>query len=191
LVLLFSVLVVTGCKVEPVQAFYGVYADACAVVSWKERESLAVLILPLDLVEGYAGYTQLETGMALEHLIGLPAIQTWESTSQALSQARDLTTTLACTTTAKSRDEVDDQSRVEALVGGAGYLRKTGLADTLIAITGFSDPFSLLSGIRQVSVYDLRAAFTLPKAIDWKYVESYLNLYVEEVLRYQRRSKEA
>lgn len=180
-------LMLTSCSSKPVEAAYVLSDGSSACAAWIEADHLVVLLLDSAVVDGYAAYAKLDKGVAIQHLIGLPAKQVMHVSQELLSSFKQLATTLAAASGGVQRDQVDAQMRLEALTKGAGYLRKTLLADTLASITGQDDPFGKLETVTQATVFDIRTSLAVSQNTDWQNLGLYLKCYVEELRRYQRK----
>ncbi len=181
-------LMLCGCHDPSPKAMYGVYGEEASFVSWMEGDSLAVLFVSPFMLASYAEETGLDEVQALQNLCGLSSEMVMEGTASSFALLRNLSGALVVATQDVEGKDVDDQMRLQALARGAKDLRKTSLADTLTSITGLADPFSFLESVTQVLVLDLTDLVSLDEHTDWEYLKAYLESYIEEVKRFQRRS---
>ena len=188
LIILVVLLLFSGCADTSVKTYFATYEEAAFVVGFVQEKSLMVLVLPQSLLEK-ARIGTISTLTAVEDLIGMKMDAVYEGSSDRYYQMQELATTLVVNTTdIEDRNNVDGLMRLEALGRGAGYLRKTGLTDTLATVAGFEDPFDNLKEFTQFQVIDLTDVLKSEDYTDWDRFKTAFAYYVEELLRYQRRS---
>jgi len=183
-----SFLLLNSCKASTLQAYYAAYDGEVGVIAVVDDSALTVVMLPWDVLSAFAKDKGIQNTEALAQLGGLKAIESFEADRKSLQTVKDLLTTLAIDTTEKSDVEIGDEDRLKALVAGAEYLRKTGLADTLASICPGFDLFPLLEGVGKVMVFDLTNVLEFDEHTDWQQMQLYIQRYVDEVVHYQRRS---
>lgn len=183
---LFSTLFYS-CSPSMVEAEYLLSDGELACVSWVENDHLAVLLLPQEMVDGFAAFSQSDPAMTVVYLVGLPASSVRQASYDSLVSFGKLAVTLSATARGVPSSDVDAALCLEVLSEGARYLRKSFLADTLASITGQSDPFGMLETVKQATVFDLRTSLALSQNTDWELLRAHLKRYVEEIRRFQRK----
>ncbi|NCC65535.1 MAG: hypothetical protein EOM15_12850 [Spirochaetia bacterium] len=179
----------SGCKQQAIYVLCVTYEDAASIVCFAQQERLMVLVLPQELVAAATRETGLHEFEAIEDLLPVPLNARYTSKAAYLEEYRELTTTLVVNTTEiEERSKVDGRLRLEALHQGAGYLRKTPFKDTLASVVGFEDPFAFLEEYTEFEVFDLTDVLQTEDYTDYKRFRTSFTYYVEELLRYQRRS---
>ncbi len=179
--MILSLLLFSGCAHDPSSAYYGLFEDEATLIAFEAGDTLFMVILPWSLVTEHAELTDRGPSEVLLELGGMEPLLVVEREGGEFARIRDLLTTLVVNTTDRTLEEVDDQSRLEALKAGAPYLRKTGLADTLSTTCPGLDSFSLLQQIEQFRVYDLRSVLEEETVVDWQQLKSHMRLYLEQV----------
>lgn len=177
-----------GCKAEPLKATYLLGKTEFAASAWIEDGTLSVLLLDRSVIESYAVYTDLEQSVAFQHLVGLEAAFSNEVGEKQIEDLSRLLSSLAVATGKASEGRIDDRMRIQTLAESAGHLRKTLLADTLIAIAGTEEVFEQLERVEHAAVYDLRSKLAVSEKSDWQRLRMYLNQYVENIRRAETRS---
>jgi len=189
LVVLLALLSLTSCKEPSLMVFCTTYEEGQSIVGFAQDKSLMLLVLPQSLVQSAINETGFSAFDAIEDLLDMPLNARFTGNTALLDQYREIATTLVVNTKGiEDRDKVDGRMRLASLSSGAGYLRKTPLKDTLASVVGFEDPFAFLKEYTQFEVFDLTNVLQTEDFTDYKRFRASFAYYVEELLRYQRRS---
>ncbi|NCC63218.1 MAG: hypothetical protein EOM15_00995 [Spirochaetia bacterium] len=186
---LMVLLSLIGCKEPSLFVFCTTYEEGQSIVGFAQDKSLMLLVLPQSLVQTAIKDTGFSAFDAIEDLLDVPLNARFTGNAVLLDQYREIATTLVVNTKGiEDRDKVDGRMRLASLSSGAGYLRKTPLKDTLASVVGFEDPFAFLEEYTQFEVFDLTDVLQTEDFADYKRFRTSFAYYVEELLRYQRRS---
>ncbi len=166
------------------------YLDCGSVlfVAVQDNHSMVVLAVPGTLVQGYSEELKSPRFAAVEALTGLAPDYNIQATEALYEEVKALSTTLVVNREGIERTAVDDQMRIDAILGSASGLRKTNFAATLATLSGFEDPLGLLEQIKRILVLDLGTVFAANENNDWESMRQFLGVYLEGVLQFQRRS---
>ncbi|AEV30731.1 hypothetical protein SpiGrapes_2981 [Sphaerochaeta pleomorpha str. Grapes] len=179
-------ILLVGCRQEGIQAEYGLFGSE-AIVLLKQGETLSVLSLPADIVDGYALHTKLGKQLAVQDLLGIPPTGTFGTTSGNLALLRELSRTLASERLGVGEDQITDQMRLDAMFASAEDLRKTELDNTLQRLSGLDSVLDRFSDVKYCHYYDVGRFITIDTTTDWEALSLYIRQWLAEAMLLDRR----
>ncbi len=181
-----------GCSAEKEPtAWYGWFENTAVVFTFSaDGESLSVISVPGEVVTGYGTALGVSTIQeALVSLVGVPSAGFFTGSAQAFSQIRSILDDMAIERGYMGNAAVPQ--RVQVLVGHAGALRKTPLADTLGRLAGIADIDGMLQKLEKVqafSGFDAKDLITLDDRTQWELLGRWFTSWTRQGLASVQRS---